>query len=120
VFVTTLRYKNSKLRETILIKKKKRKKGVRLNLCSNKSTRFKIYSPIKVTTTVAYNNEKEEREEKEEVEKEVRKIQRATNALKNKQEKAKRVVEREEKAATTQLAKEIRAANLTVPKTLFK
>ena len=115
-----LRHENMGLRETIILEKKKRKKGVRLNLCGEESNGGEIYSPEKVANAKTYQSEKAKLEQQEEEAKEARKIQRAANALKNKQEKEKKAVEREAKQAAAQLAKEMRAANPATPKTPAK
>jgi len=70
-----------------------------LNLASeaNKGL-IDCYSPGKVVKAREYQEEKERLRIVEEEAKLERKIQRAANALRNKQEKAKRVVDREAKA----------------------
>ena len=58
-----------------------------------------------------YQEEKQRLVKAEEEAKLQRKIQRAANALKNKQDKARKAVEREAKAAQTQLQKDLDTIN---------
>lgn len=109
--ISILEHENSGLREAIILEKKKRKKGARLNLCGEATSGGEIYSPAKVARPVAYHDEKDILIRKEKQEKEARKIQRAITATENKLKKAEKVAAREAKQAEEQLAKEMQVAN---------
>jgi hypothetical protein len=49
--------------ESLALKKDKRKKGWRLNLCGKESSGVKIYSPSKVVDTREYIAEKDAKEQ---------------------------------------------------------
>jgi hypothetical protein len=99
VRVSVLEYENRGLYNAIELQKKKGRQGVRLNLASkaNKGL-IDCYSPGKVVKAREYQEEKERLRIVEEEAKLERKIQRAANALRNKQKKAKRAADREAKA----------------------
>ena len=69
------------------------------------------YSPGKVVKAREYQEEKERLRIAEEEAKLERKIKRAANALRNKQEKAKKAADREAKAVQKQLAEDLELAN---------
>ena len=69
------------------------------------------YSLGKVVKAREYQQEKERLRIEEEEAKLQRKIQRAANALKNKQDKAKIAAEREAKAAQKQLVRDLESVN---------
>jgi hypothetical protein len=110
--ISILKHENRGLREAIILKKKKRKKGKRLNLCREISEGVEVYSPVTVGRALSYHETKEAAEALELQAKEERKIKRAANALKNKQLKE----EKEARQAAAQLAKELQGANPTTPK----
>ena len=114
--ISILEHENRGLREAIILEKKKRKKGKRLNLCGEISEGVEGYAPVTVGRALAYHETKEAVEALELQAKEERKIKRAANALKNKQLKE----EKEAKQAAAQLAKELQGANPTSPKTPSK
>ena len=55
--ISILKCENSGLREAIILKKKKRNNGVRLNLCGEANQGVEIYSPAKVARAIAYHDE---------------------------------------------------------------
>ena len=110
--ISILEHENRGLRKSIILEKKKRKKGKRLNLCGEISKGVEVYSPVTVGRARAYHETKEAAEALELQAKEERKIKRAANALKNKQLKE----EKEARQAAAQLAKELHGANPTAPK----
>jgi hypothetical protein len=114
--VSILKHENRSLRKAIILKKKKCKKGKRLNLCREISEGVEVYSPTTVGRAVAYHKTKEAAEALELQAKEERKIKRAANALKNKQLKE----EKEARQAAAQLAKELQGANSTSLNALLK
>ncbi|PMD31228.1 DDE-domain-containing protein [Hyaloscypha variabilis F] len=112
--VSCLQHQNEGLFKAIELQKKKGRQGVRLNLCGepNKGI-IDCYSPAKVVKAREYQEQKEALKAAEDKAKLERKIQRAANALKNKQDKerkAKAKAEKEAKAAREQMAKELAAA----------
>jgi len=74
------------------------------------------YSPAQVVKAREYQQEKEALKAAEEQAKFDRKIKRAANAIRKKEEEAKRKAEREAKAAQAQLAKDQAAANKAAKK----
>jgi glucan-binding YG repeat protein len=102
--------------ESLALEKDKRKKGRRLNLCSEESAGVEIYSPSKVVKAREYMAEKDAKEEAKNKAKEARKVQRAANGLIQKQKEA----EKEARQAAAQLAKELHTSNPAPPKTLAK
>jgi hypothetical protein len=110
--VSVLEHEKRGLYNAIELQKKKGRQGVRLNLAGelNKGI-IDCYSPGKVVKAREYQEEKQRLAKAEEEAKLQRKIQRAANALKNKQDKARKVAEREAKAARTQLQKDLDTAN---------
>ena len=113
--ISILEHENHGLREAIILEKKKRKKGKRLNLCGEISKGVEVYSPVTVVCAQAYHETKEAVEALKLQAKEERKIKRAANALKNKQLKE----EKEARQVTAQLAKELQGANPITPKALL-
>jgi hypothetical protein len=114
--ISILEHENHGLRKAIILEKKKRKKGKKLNLCGEISKGVEVYSPVKVVRAQVYNDTKEAAEALELQAKEERKIKRAANALKNKQLKE----EKEARQAAAQLAKELQSVHPTSPKALSK
>ena len=110
--VSVLKHENRGLYNAIELQKKKGRQGIRLNLAgeANKGL-IDCYSPRKVVKAREYQQEKERLRIEEEEAKLQRKIQRAANALKNKQDKAKRAAEREAKAAQKQLVEDLESVN---------
>jgi hypothetical protein len=100
--VDILQYENHGLREAIVLEKKKRKKGTKLNLVGEPSKGVELYSPNKVEQARQYQEQKEAQQIQLQAEIDARKIKRAANALAKRNEK-------EEKAAARQLQKESRA-----------
>ena len=80
-----------------------------LNLCGEKSKGVECYSPSKVVAARQYHEAKKAAEARAKLEK---KIQRAANALKNKQLKEVRAA----KQAAKQLAEDLQSANSAVKK----
>jgi hypothetical protein len=113
--ISILEHENRGLCEAIILEKKKRKKGKRLNLCREISKGVEVYSPVTVVGARVYHETKEAAEALELQAKEERKIKRAANALKNKQLKE----EKEARQAVAQLAKELQGANPTTLKALL-
>ena len=72
-------YMNRGLQEALKIEKKKRRRGKRLNLLSQKDNRPTFYSPIKVVAAREYQALKEDVEIAERQVIEERKAQRAIN-----------------------------------------
>jgi hypothetical protein len=105
--VSVLEHVNKGLRNAITLQKQKGQKGKRLNLCGEVSQGMECYSPDKVVDAREYHEKKEAEELLEAKAKEARKIQRAANALKNKQLKE----EKEARQAAAQLAKDLHLAN---------
>ena len=110
--VSVLEHENRGLYNAIELQKKKGRQGIRLNLAgeANKGL-IDCYSPAKVVKAREYQEEKERLRIAEEEAKLQRKIQRAANALKNKQDKARRAAESEAKAAQKQLMGDLQSAN---------
>jgi hypothetical protein len=78
------------------------------------------YSPAKVVKAREYHEEKEAFKMAEEEAKLQRKIQRAANALRNKQDKAVRVAKAEARAVQAQLKRDLVATNKAAKKALQK
>lgn len=76
--------------ESLNLKKKKHKKGWKLDLCGEESSGVKIYPPGKVVQARGYQEAKDAKEQAERKAKEARKVQRAANALIRKQKEAKK------------------------------
>ena len=110
--ISILEHENRGLYKAIELQKKKGRQGVRLNLAgeANKGL-VDCYSPGKVVKAREYQEEKERLRIAEEEAKLERKIQRAVNALRNKEEKAKKAADREAKAVQKQLAGDLEVAN---------
>ena len=85
-------------------------------MCGRVSEGVEAYSPNKVVTAREYRDTKEAVELTKAKAKEERKIQKAANALRNKQLKK----EREARQAAAQLAKDLQAANKAPRDTLPK
>jgi len=111
--VSVLQHRINGLHKALDLQKKKGKKGVRLNLCGqpNKDI-IDCYSPAQVVKAREYYEKKEEEAAIEEKRKYDQRVQRAANALK----RAKEQEEKEARAAGRQLAKELKAANLSAKK----
>ena len=110
--ISILEHENRGLYKVIELQKKKGRQGIRLNLAgeANKGL-VDYYSPGKVVKAREYQEEKERLRIAEEEAKLERKIQRAVNALRNKEEKAKKAADREAKAIQKQLAGDLEVAN---------
>jgi hypothetical protein len=67
--------------ELLALKKDKRKKGRKLNLCGKESSGVEIYSPSKVVDAREYMAEKDAKEQAKLKAKEARKVQQAANTL---------------------------------------
>jgi hypothetical protein len=114
--VSILKHENQGLRKSIILEKKKRKRGKKLDLCREESTGTICYSPAKVARARAYHEENEAKEAADAAEKEARKVECAAKALKNKQEKEAKAIAREVAVAARQLAKDLATLNLTTEK----
>jgi hypothetical protein len=114
--VAILKHENDGLVEALALKKDKRKKGRRLNLCGEESAGVEIYSPSKVVQAREYMAEKDAKEKAELEAKEARKIIWAANELVREQKQA----EKEACQAAAQLAKELYTSNPASPKTPTK
>jgi len=128
LFVTTLRlaaqvsvleHEKRGLFKAIELQKKKGRQGVRLNLVGEVNKEIiDYYSPTKVVKAREYHKEKEAFKMAKEEAKLQRKIQRATNALRNKQDKAVRVAKAEARAVQAQLKRDLVATNKAAKKAL--
>jgi hypothetical protein len=110
--LSILQYKNEGLIESLVLEKRKHKKGRRLNLCCKESSGVEIYSPSMVLRAKAYQAEKDALKQAESEAKEARKIKRAANIILRKQKEA----EKEAYQAAMQLVKELASVNPAVPK----
>jgi hypothetical protein len=106
--VAVLKHQNNGLLKAIEMQKKKNKKGVQLNLCGepNHNT-IDCYSPAQVVKARLFQEQKEAEKEAEEKRKYDNRVKRAANALK----KAREQEEKEARAATRQLVKDLKKAN---------
>ena len=111
--VSILQKENKGLVESLALKKDKRRRGRRLNLCGEESGGVEIYTPGKVVQAREYMEAKDAEEQAEREAKEARKVQRAANRLVRKQKQA----EKEARQAAAQLAKELSTSNLALLKT---
>lgn len=80
-----LQFENHELWEAIILKKNKRRREKNLNLIGEESREVELYSSTKVAWACEYQAEKKRLEKKKNCANEARKVQRAANALKNKE-----------------------------------
>lgn len=113
--VSILQNECAGLREAIILEKRKRKRGKKLNLAGEVSQGVEIYSPGKVVAAREYQAHLDEQAAIEEARKEQNRIRKAANKLL----KEKLAEEKAQRDAAKQLQKEMKATLPPIPKAVL-